>query len=259
MNTNVYNWQQELEKFVNYYSSYMPSFSQQLVGATEEDIALVEELFGVQLPIEYRAFLLIMGRTRNRLGGFLKDMEYGIEAIKLFYNDTTFPVPDDAVYICTRDPDVDYFLALGGQQNEKRPVLLYTWKYDLDTDEFTKPGESTVIADCLLQYLHYEAFLNIRRPLLKFRSVLKEITSDKKSGLSKNDRRNQFQIIADRLNFQPVPFLDGKQVFFNRFDAAMALYSAKYAADSVYVYADDKREQARLSEILIDHLDLWKC
>jgi hypothetical protein len=229
------------------------------MGASEEEINRIADLARLPLPPEYQSFLVRMGRTPpSSLGQFFEDVSYGIEAVVQFYLNPPVPIPSDAVYLWTVDVDSHMFLGTHERGDEQRPILYFTWFFDLDTNTFTdRERLVTVIADSLLQYLYQEAFLRIRVPLLAYHAELREnVRTRKPDEHYTQQRRIQFQAVAERSGFEPVPFMNSDVVFYNRADAALMLYSNQVAEDHVHVSADDERECARLCEILSDNLDL---
>lgn len=261
MNTSPCNWAKEISDLVIYCENYAPSFRQIIVGASEPDIASVEDAVGLPLPPEYRAFLLTMGRTpQGVLGKFLEYITFGIDAIERFYEDLGRPpLPADAAYIWTYKCDnaYDIFISTIGVEGNERPLLQFCWPFDPDTDEYLRELPIvTLVAKSLLSYLYEEAFSKIRVPILPYYCELREKASaDKRDERYREQRRTMFQKMAEMLEFSAVPHVGGELLLYDRSDAALALFSAEIAEDIVYINADAERELGRLCEIFIDNLD----
>ncbi|MCP3143641.1 hypothetical protein [Pyxidicoccus xibeiensis] len=258
MNTPLEKCAREMDGVIEYCTRFAPEFSRTIVGADAGDILRIEEVVGRPLTPEHRAFLSRMGRTSpDSLGEFLKSVEFGVEATLRFYANPPVPVPPDALYMWTLDFDSEMFLR-DAERNGARPLVMYSWPVAPETGEFT--GESRlehVIADSLLQYLYQEAVLRVRTANLEhhaeFREKAPEMAVDE---ASIRQFRSRFKSVAEKLGFQQVPHVDGKQVFYDRADAALMLFSAEVARDSIHVYAQDGREFAKLCSLVDDNLEV---
>lgn len=255
-------WQEETTRLIKYCARYDPTFEKTIVGASDLEIAKVEDTAGLPFPPEYKTFLSAMGQTPPRLlGQFLEYVTFGIEPINQFYNDPAVPpLPADAVYLWTYKCDTafDIFLRTGGAELDQRPLLQFSWPFDPDTDDYLpEPPIETPVSRSLFAYLYKDAFLKIRVPVLAYHGQLREkLRPEKADERFRLRRRQTFQAIAEKLAFVPAPHVNDTLSFYDRPDAALALFSAEFAEDQLYVHAEEEHELARLCEIFIDNLDL---
>jgi hypothetical protein len=259
MNLTVRDWSAELAGFVRFCGNYNPEFEQSISGAQPQEIERAEALAGVAFPPEYRAFLQRMGTTKpHALGAFLQYCTYGIEAIEQFYHIPGIRPLRDAAYLWTYEFDTPYdiFIRTGGEEQDPRPLVQGAWSVDPETGAFldVEPGEIP-LGSSLPESLYKEAFLHIRDPLLPHSAELREPGAKEASEQRHLQRRTDFQTIADRLGFKPVPFMNRNLLFYDRPDASLKLY-AQLRADVIYVRADVAREAFRISEILSDSLEM---
>jgi hypothetical protein len=259
MNLTAPDWSTVLDEFVGFCSQYNPQFLQTIVAALPDEIGRVEALAGVAFPPEYRAFLQRMGNTSpSALGEFLQHHTYGIEAIERFYGIPRIHAPRDAAYLWTYDVEVPYdiFIRTGGEESDPRPLVQCGWDVDPDTGEMLEVEPDQIpLRSSLPESLYKEAFLHIRDPLLPHFAQLREPSSAEVSSERHRQRRTDFQAIAGRLGFRPVPFMNGDLLFYDRPDASLKLY-AQLGADVIYVRADVAREAFRICEILSDSLGM---
>ncbi|WP_163864306.1 hypothetical protein [Myxococcus eversor] len=249
-----------MDELIRYCDQYAQGFSRKLVGANEHDIARVEEKVGRPLAPEHRAFLSRMGRTpTDNLGEFLKSVEFGVEAIVRFYSEPPVPVPPDATYVWTLDFDNEMFLRLQ-EEAGAHPLIAYSWSVDSETGRFTNDArQEHMIARSLFQYLYREAVLRIRVATMGHHAEFRARSPGEGLGegdAARNARRSRFRTVSGNLGCHPVPYVEGKQVFFERPGAVLMLFTEEVASDSIHVHADDSREFARLCAIVDDHLDV---
>lgn len=247
--------------FLAFCSRYSPGFDKKITGASNADVDRLERLAGSKLPPEYRSFLECMGRTPSKaLGPFLEHVTYGVAAVEEYYRDPPLPVPRSAIYLWTYEFDSPNLIFLPVESNTDggRPLLQFGWPVDPNTGQFVdKDPQKVIVSDGLLPFLYGEAFEEIRRPSLRFGVALEEanIASKPDERLAVG-RRKRFSALMGQLGFTLVPYMERNMLLFNRDDAAAAMASEPYAADSAYVGANSERECAHLAELLIDNLDM---
>jgi len=250
----------EMDRFVDYCEKLAPGFATRIQGASAAVLERLAEFANLKLPSEYSAFLRRMGATPpGSLEPFLADVHWGVEAVQEFYQAPPIPVPRDAVYLSTLNVDFEMFLMLEGDDGG-HPVVNFSWPVDEETGKFL--GHERLVnpvASSLFQLLYKEAFLRQRNPRLAHHVELQERleTSHKQAPNYRAVRRREFQKLAERLGFRPVPYMETDDLlFYDRPDASLMLYANEVAADGVYVGAADAREMGRLRELFCDHLDL---
>ncbi|QSQ11043.1 hypothetical protein [Myxococcus landrumensis] len=248
----------EMDKFVDYCARADPEFSRRVIGADEHDILQVETAAGQSLAPEHRAFLTRMGRTPpNCFGEFLRDVEFGVEATLRFYADPPVPAPSDAFYVWTLDIYNEMFLS-SAVRDGARPLVLFSWSVDAETGKFTSESRSEhVVANSLLQYFYQEAVLRIRAPSLphyaQFGARRETQSMDK---TEHQEHVTHFKSVAEKLGFQPVPYVDTAPIFYERADAVLLFFPEKLARDSIYLHAQESREFAKLCEVVSDNLEV---
>ena len=248
--------QAAIDELIAYCARYAQGFADALLGATDAEIADLATLARQPLAPEHAAFLARFGRTPpGSLDPFLDKTEFGVAAAEQFYADPPVPVPDDAVYLWTLDFDLEMFLPVAAAA---RPVLLFHWPVDPETGRsLPQDRTATTIADLLLQYLYKEAFLRLRRPALAYHAELRPADRlDPPDPGVGAQRQRDFRQIAERLGFAKVPYMDGALAFYDRDDAALALYPDQRGPGTIYADADSELELLRVCEILSDNLGL---
>jgi hypothetical protein len=258
LNSNPIDWTATLSEFVTYCGRFDATFPSTISGASEADVDRAEAAAGIPLPPEYRAFLFAMGNTPpNQLGGFFANLAFGIEAVEAFYLEPPVPIPADAVYLCTLNEDVEMFLDVNGEVAYHRPVLHFEWPVEPTTGQFlSSPRTQSVVAESLLNFLYRNVFLSMRNPLLLHRTELRErVRALKPNPQSREQRREKFRVLAERLGYVPVPHVNSGPLCYDRDNASLVLFSEEYAADIVEVRSDDERDLARTADILSDNLD----
>jgi hypothetical protein len=106
---------EQMEELLDYISRYRPQFAREVRGATEEEIAQLEQLVGEPLPSQYRSFLEIMGADPGPFS---------------FSNDDAMTVADITYYYRerqrgeTKAPPDCVVIAWGGTEYEERQLSL---------------------------------------------------------------------------------------------------------------------------------------
>ena len=257
MSVNAREAGDEMDALIQYCARYDPSFATAAVGVSDQDLARLEALAGTRLPPEYVAFQRRFGRTASgALGSFLADTEFGVDAAVNYYEQSVEPRSDRAVFLWTVDRQFNAFLSLDAIDGF-RPIVELSWPFSDETGEFVDGAPSvTTVARSMMQFLYREAFTEVRLPSLEYHARLRENVRGAKPGASDtDDRRRRYREIAQRLEFQQVPFVEGSTLFFDRWDAALGLIGESHAPDSLYVAASTETELHRLTEVLSDNLD----
>ena len=141
--------------------------------------------------------------------------------------------------------------------SESSCALFFWPPADAEPDErAVKPPSSFVVSGSLFAFLYREAFRRLRRAALQERLELREnAAKHERTEESVGQRRARFAVVAERLGFRPLPYLDPDSLLYDRDDAAVSLNSAVLAEDIMSVYASDPTEARRIAEILADNLD----
>jgi hypothetical protein len=243
---------------LDYCERSAPGFAAALKPASRQDVDRIVESTGLLAPAEYRSFLLIFGRADfAALAPFMKDVEFGCDAVEDFYRDAPVPIPADALYLWTSGGDCEMFLGMASEWAQSHPVLSFSWSSDEKTGRI-RPDERLpfVVAGSLFGCLFQEAYSSLHLPSLAHHLELREIVVHDmpRTEVAASERARRFVSVVERLGFRRLPWLDADMFIYDRGDAVVSLASSMVAEDSMRVGANDEREANRIAEILCDNL-----
>lgn len=242
---------------IDYCERCAPGFAKALRPALPVDVDAVIGLTGVQVPAEYRAFLLAFGRTDPAaLAPFMEAFEFGCHAIEDFYQDPPVPLADDVAYLWSVDGGGEMFLGVAGEWANEHPVLSFSWGMDRATGKFVAAERRPfVVSASLPAFLYRQAHSQLQRLNLAHRVRLRENAAPgERSAAAAAERGRRFVAVMEKLGFRPLPFLDADVPIYERGDAAVSLFLSEVAEDSMNVAASNAREASRIAEILCDNL-----
>lgn len=160
-----------MEAFLDYVSQFDKDFRKRIRGATHEEIAHLEKLYGSQLPDLYKRFLLAMGHSNRELALAYQgstDIDQIIGYYKYAGTDEEYPPPPNSLIIGTGDISVGDICLLFKRQKE--PSVF-----------FCQEGELTHLYSESLQKLLYRCAFSAHK--LKLFPVKKIFTGDPKDKL----------------------------------------------------------------------------
>ncbi|QRK12650.1 SMI1/KNR4 family protein [Archangium violaceum] len=101
-----------MKELIELIETYDPGYAKKLHGATEEEIARLQNLVGRELPAPYKEFLRYMGRS---MGDFqIADANFSIDVVTAIYGANDWVPPERYLFIAEheQDPYLDYYLDL---------------------------------------------------------------------------------------------------------------------------------------------------
>src|SRR5215475_5450408 len=212
MSSRTPHWTGTLDAFVEYFGQYYPGLRESIVPASDAEIEALEAIVGIPFPPEYSAFLGVMGNTPAcALGKFLQYSTYGVQAVKDFYSTPGIRAPRDAIYVWTYEFDTPFeiFIRTGGSERDVRPLVQCAWAVDPESGQLLdEEPDQVVLPESLPQSLYKEGFLTFRDPLLLYFAEIRESAEVRSSEKQHLRRIAEFQKIAERLGFKPVPFMN---------------------------------------------------
>lgn len=263
MEAAVSYWLQELESFIQFCGRFDAKIPHTIVSATAADIARIEELAGLQVPPDYRAFLLLMGRTPPQaLGNLLANERYGIDAVLDYYKEPSARFRD-AVFLWTFETDSPYELFISTAPvpsiQTPHPILQLHWNFDLDEEEYQGEPGLIKVDESIIHYLYKNLFEQVRYPIFPhtadIRQTDEQIPRDTQ-GVIKH--LQSVDDLAARLEFSRVPHINGMERFYDRSDACILYYPADHAPGRLLASGQDRRELARICEIFCDTLGMQR-
>jgi hypothetical protein len=261
MESAVSYWLKELQDFIQFSGRFDANIPRAIVGASKADIDRIEELAKLQIPPEYRAFLLLMGRTPPRaLGNLLVNERYGVDAVVDYYSEPSTRF-HDAVFLWSFEIDSPYEFFISAAAVPAiyipHPILQFHWKFDLDTEEYQGAPGLTKVDESLLHYLYKNFFEQVRYPMFQHTidtGQLKKSVPGKPQNLT-----NYLQVVeslAARFGFTKVPYINSLELFYDRLDACLLYYPSKNTPGRLLASGQDKDELTRICKIFCDTLDM---
>jgi len=238
----------KLQLLLDYIQQYRPSFTQEIRGASSQDIERLESLLGRRLPAVHRAFLECMGAQTGPLKLYEGAMDPTIEALLEYSTEETWRPP--AAYVL-------FAMDTGPQGSD---LFLDTSTSDSDPAVVRGEPSQDFKSRCRLDHeslsdaLFSAALISIRMPLLPFRASMHAAPRWSEqfggTGLSRLDE------MARRLGFMRLPFGASWSPSYERGDAVIDAYEAPGYLPSFEIATQSAQELGRITEILKDNLGL---
>jgi hypothetical protein len=230
-----------MKALVEFIEQYRPGFSEEVVPADEIDIARLEKHAG-PLPGAYRRFLQTMGASMG-------DLELAEANFSIRGNIGTYVVMD-----WLRNERYRRYLCVAGDEG------LAGWDYFLDRsmphgaddcmlvrmplDENFPPEASRPKHAGLEEFLYYEAFKELRLPLLPYR---RDFSSPEDPGAAVRYRSPLVSALAEEKGFKRIPPAE-RCALYERGDAGLLLYQHPIASTfSFSLGCEDPVEMERLA------------
>lgn len=242
-----------MKDLIDFVSEYDPDFPRKIRGASEEEIAHLEQLAGRNLPEAYREFLRFMG---NGMGGMgIITISFNIQDIERFHGSAreefNWPCRFLLIGEHQQDPFYHYFLDLQTLHEGDCRVV----SFDSQLDETTlQPEDVHERAPSLKQLLLQTAFLGkvMGRFPHQERSVLtyprlKNQGADSKKALA------LFETAARQLGFQKLPFSTATHLMLTREDEAIYAKAGLPGLVAMTILGKDERKLVQTREIFSDH------
>jgi hypothetical protein len=242
-----------VQELIHYIARFHPSYPGTVRGASPAEIGRLASLVKRPLPRSYRAFLETMGHSWGDFDPFSEPKDFSIETVIDFY-ETGEDMPPERFLLIAYDlgsGGLDYFLEDLGPGVEPR-VVQFASDSEFDPANFFIQHES--LADMLFTL----AFAAVRLPLFPWLAhlfVRYSVDWEKRSSISRLDA---FVALAEKMDFERVPFTGSWSPAYERGDAGMNCYQAPGFAPSFTLGATDPDELDRLAEILCDNLGLLR-
>ncbi|MFL5349020.1 MAG: SMI1/KNR4 family protein [Hyalangium sp.] len=240
-----------MKEIIDFVSQYDPGFPNEIRGATEAEIARLEQLAGRKLPNAYRQFLKSMGRGMDAMG--ISGYNFGIEAVTEMHGEDEYDWPLRFLVIAEHetDPYYHYFMDLDTLHDGDCRVVSFDSSF---TSETLQERHLHVQAASLQNLLFETAFICKRLALLPYLQRLKLLYPKLQAkNTSARETLNVFEQVVLRLGFRKLPFSEPEPMLFDRHDAAIYAKSGFAGEIVCSLAAQDGREVARLREILKDH------
>jgi hypothetical protein len=117
-------------KFLTYATQFDPDLLIKLEGALPEEINVLQDVVGVNLPSSYREFLSLMGRNpawiklgRDHGTSSTTNIVEVIKAYRQYINTRSHRIPPNCIAISVLGPDFDVCLDLSPDSDEPRVVI----------------------------------------------------------------------------------------------------------------------------------------
>jgi hypothetical protein len=227
-----------MKALVEFIEKYRPGFSEEIVPADEIDIALLEEDAG-PLPGAYRRFLQTMGASMGDLQ--LAEADFSVLGNIATYQTMGWLRHGRYIYVAGDDglAGWDYFLDRSRPHGADDCMLVR-----MPLDEKFPPEASHPKYVGLEEFLYYEAFKELRLPLLAHRW---DFSSPEAPGAAARYRPDLVSAMAEEKGFQRIPPAEYCALY-ERGNAALLLYRHPTAPTfSFSLGCDDPAEMERLA------------
>jgi hypothetical protein len=228
-----------MKALVEFIEKYRPGFAEEIVPADEIDIALLEKHAG-SLPGAYRRFLQAMGASMGDLE--LAEADFSIRGNIHTYLVMDWPRRERYIYVAGDDglAGWDYFLDRSRPHGADDCMLVR-----MPLDEDFPPEASHPKHAGLEEFLFYEAFKELRLPLLPYR---RDFLSPEDPSAAVRYRSAIVSALAEEKGFRRIPPAE-RCALYERGDAALLLYQhPTEPAFSFSLGCEDPEEMERLAQ-----------
>ncbi|MFL5345327.1 MAG: SMI1/KNR4 family protein [Hyalangium sp.] len=245
-----------MRELMEYIRQYDPAFSSRVEGASQEEVARLEQLVGQPLPARYKQFLRTLGRSMGDLQA--EDTDFRIERVLKFYENSKRRPPARYILIGAQVADTydQYLLDRAAASGEEDCAVVQADP----AEPFTSTDYIHTLYPSLQDMLFVLAFSTKRMAMLPHRRDFLPSLVDSGKGrlrIVPSGLLDSLEGILGRLGFQKLPYTSALNPLFERGDAALyASRSPEGDGVTIELGAEDQREFRRLSEILRDNTPL---
>ncbi len=145
----------DVDTAILHITDLWPEFPRSIVGATANDISVLESAVRRELPSSYRAFLTRMGRQDAGLAGGFTGADFNIDTLREHYEYAVWGVPSPLVLIGIdhNDGEVQMHTCLAGRHMDDPPVVYTVLRRGM-------PAESLPAAQSLGELVFRYGFCN---------------------------------------------------------------------------------------------------